>query len=898
MRKIRRFCFIFGLSFLLIGLILPQVKAQQHNIINPAEAIVIAQDQEQASEAKFEEVIAGSERLEGLFTFYHYPDTGAAYIEIYPEDLNQNYLCFSTLESGLGEAGIVGGLELNEFLFQWRRKHDRVQFVLPNINFRTEAGDPQSRSVDRSFSESVLYSLPIVSIHPERKSLLVDVSSLLIGTEDLSGVVQEITSDLDVSYDANKSYINDIKVFPYNIEFESVLGFSGEENSIDSLPDGRSFNLRVRYSFLDIPQTNYLPRLADERVGYFTTLHKNLSNSGNTSGLVRYINRWHLEKQNPSLTLSPPVEPITFWIENTVPYEYRDAIKTGILMWNKAFEQAGFIDAIQVQQMPDDADWDPADVRYNTIRWSTSFQPLFNGYGPSHVNPLTGQILDADIILESNAITELLEDAEIILAQPAEANTTLASLAQSCSAKLHQNTQSSQTRRDLLDTEHLCFNVESQHQFFVGKVALALLQNVPGQTSQTATYINQYLQYLTAHEIGHALGLRHNFHGSTLLTPDALHDTNITRTQGLTSSVMDYLPVNLAPQGYSQGDYYPVIVGPYDDWVIEYGYTDIAAATPTQEKPQLDQIAGRASEPQLSYATDEDMRGVFLDPAANIYDLSQDILQYSQWQLDNARLMWQRLEQRSPQPGEGYDRVRKMFDTVLYYYVSHAKNLTLYLGGQSFNRDRADNPNGRLPFEAIPVEEQRQALQLLGEYIFAEDAFEFSPDLLNQLAPSRWRDWGNPDLYKSLEYPIGDKILWVQNLILWELFSPTRLTRLRDVELTAQPQEVLTLPELFETMQNTIWTEILNTDNQISISIIRRSLQREYLKLLSQIALRQIHVPEDAQTLARYQLKQLNKMLTEVIQKYRDQMDAYTLAHLEVSRDRLIQTLNAQVQSD
>jgi hypothetical protein len=895
-KKIKRFSLSFGLSFLLILLIFPQVKAQQtqsgHNI-------VIAQEQEQ-SKATFDQLIEGSERLEGLLTLYHHPDTGEVYLELYPEDLNQNYLCFSSLESGLGESSIVSGLELNEFLFQWRRRHNKVQFVLPNINFRTDGDDPQSRAVDRSFSESVLYSLPIASIHPDRKTLLVDITSLLMGDQDLSGVSQDIATDFEAAYDSNKSYVNDVKVFPYNIEFESVLGFSGGNNYIDSLPDSRSFNLRIRYSFLAMPQSNYRPRLADERVGYFTTLHKNISHSGGDSAFVRYINRWHLEKQDPTAPLSPPVEPIVFWIENTVPYEYRPGIREGVLMWNKAFEKAGFIDAIQVKQMPDDAAWDPADVRYNTIRWSTSFRPSFNGYGPSHINPLTGEILDADIILESNSIRELIEDAEILLHSSEEAQTSqtaTTSLVQACRGKLSPAAQATRTAAEPRDRGHLCFNAEAQHQFSVGKMALSLLNNT-AIPNATTTYINQYLQYLTAHEIGHALGLRHNFHGSTLLPPEALHNTQITRTQGLTASVMDYLPVNLAPQGQSQGDYYPVIVGPYDDWVIEYGYTPISAAYPTQEQSQLEQIARRASAPELSYASDEDMWGIFLDPAANAFDLSQDMLQYSQWQLDNARLMWQRLESRSPQPGEGYDRVRKMFNTVFYHYAKNANNLTLYLGGQSFNRDRAGDPNGRLPFEAIPIEQQRQALQVLQDYIFAEDAFEFSPDLLNQLAPSRWLDWGNPDLNYSLEYPIGDRILWVQSHILWELFAPTRLTRLRDLELKSQPQETLTLPELFETMQNTIWTEILKTEDEISISMIRRSLQREYLELLSQMALRQMRVPEDAQTLARYQLKQLNKMITQVIQNYPDQMDAYTLAHLEVSRDRIFKTLNAQIQSD
>ncbi len=892
-QKIKKFSLAFGLACLVTVLILPQVKAQYSSHFISRNQVIAAQTEE--SEKSFNQLIEGSEKQEGLFTLYHHPDTGQVYLELYPEQLNKNYLCFTILESGVGESGLIGGVQLEDFLFQWQMRQNKVEFVLPNINFRTQPDDPQSRSVDRSFSQSVLYSFPIASIHPQRQTALIDLGTLLTSDQDLSGIAQKLSSIFDASYsvDADKSYVSDVKVFPANVEIESVIGFSGGDVYIDSLPDSRSFNLKVRYSFLEVPQNHYHPRLADERLGYFITSYKNLSETHPDAQFVRYINRWHLEKQNPSDPLSPPVKPIVFWIENTVPYEYREAIREGVLMWNKAFKKAGFIDALQVKQMPDDATWDPADARYNTIRWSTSFRPTFNGYGPSHVNPLNGQILDADIVLESNSIKTLQDDAEVILNHQLDAYSKSKLYSSSCWSKLHSRNQKRHS-----ETEHLCFQSELNHQLSVGATALSLLENIPLEGDKMKAYIHQYLRALTAHEIGHALGLRHNFHGSTLLPSEKLNNTQITRTQGLSGSVMDYLPVNLAPNGQPQGDYFPVIVGPYDDWVIEYGYTPMAAASPMAEKSLLEPIARRSSQPELSYATDEDMRGIYLDPAANIYDLSQDMLQYSQWQLDNARLMWQRLENYSPPQAQGYDRVRRMFNTVLYYYLKHADHLTLYVGGQSFNRSRAGDPDGRLPFEPISIDQQRQALQILQQYIFAEDAFNFSPELLNQLAPSRWSDWGNPELNYSLEYPIGEQILRVQRWILWELFDSTRLTRLRDSELKAKAHKVLTLPELFETVQNGIWIEILNSNPSLSISSTRRALQREHLDLLSEITLRQITVPEDAHTLAEYQLKQLNKTITQVIQKHRDQMDAYTLAHLEVSRDRIFKTLNAQIQSD
>lgn len=204
---------------------------------------------------------------------------------------------------------------------------------------------------------------------------------------------------------------------------------------------------------------------------------------------------------------------------------------------------------------------------------------------------------------------------------------------------------------------------------------------------------------------------------------------------------MDYLPPNLAPQGVKQGDYFPTNVGPYDDWVIKYGYTPIDAAHPLAERRFLDQIADMSDRPELAYATDEDMFD--LDPNVNAWDNSSDVLRYSQSQLDNARAMWAKLNKRYPVRGESYSDMSDMFDQVFSHYLRHTYYITKYIGGQSFYRDHAGESSNRLPFVPVPVEKQRQALASLEKYVFAADAFNFPPALLNKLAPSRWMHWGS-----------------------------------------------------------------------------------------------------------------------------------------------------------
>ncbi|WP_242040536.1 zinc-dependent metalloprotease [Coleofasciculus sp. FACHB-1120] len=873
--------------------------------INQAAPLQMADAGKVTKKSGFDELVKNTEKVEGLFTLYRNKKTGKIYLEIKPEQLNKNFLGTVTMESGIGERGIYSGVPLNDFLFYFRRVNDNLHFVVRNVNFRTRSGEPQERSLNRAFSDSVLYSLDIKATHPQRKTLLIDMGELLL--TDLPGLTSMLKTFLDTSYrlDSNKSYFDTAKAFPRNIEISSVYGFSStssEDANLATLPDSRALSLKVHYSLSQLPENNgYIPRLADDRIGYFITAYKDFSNDNRREPFVRYIHRWHLEKQDPKASLSPPKKPIVFWIENSVPVEYRDAIREGVLMWNKAFEKAGFKDAIEVRQMPDNATWSPADVRYNTIRWINSLDG-YSARGPSRVNPLTGEILDADIIVDANMVQSIRQRYRTLVESSQSSGTGLFSqiagnpnLCNGLEREGERNSQSSTPDfSQLLQDHDLCYGMEAATQSAMGAIALSLVHNVLPSSNEMKEFVHQYIRHLISHEIGHTLGLRHNFHGSTLLKPEELNNTDITRIKGMASSVMDYVPVNLAPQGVKQGDYYPAVVGPYDKWAIEYGYKPSGAMNFVGEKRFLEQIASKSPQPEYAYATDEDI--LDLDPGASLWDLSGDVLRYSQWQMDNARMMWGRLDKRYPLRGDSYEEMRVLFNTILSYYFSNANLMSQYIGGQSFSRNHAGDPNGRLPFEPVPLEKQRDALTKLGKYVFAADAFDFPPELLNQLAPSRWRHWGNPIPIFRLDYPIHENLLLQQRRVLRSLLSADRLNRLRDIELKTKPGEALTLPELFDTLQNSIWTEVQQSDRKpANISSLRRSLQREHLEIMLGMVLRTESVPEDARTLAWYELQQLRKSLDSASKQ--KNLDTYTKAHLLETRDRINKALNAQLES-
>ncbi|MBD2292074.1 zinc-dependent metalloprotease [Anabaena sphaerica FACHB-251] len=841
----------------------------------------------------FDDVVKDSQKLEGLFTLYRQKETNKIYLEIKPEQLQKNFLATATLESGIGERGIYSGLPLQDFLFYFQRIDKNLQFVVRNVNFRTREGDPQTRSLNRSFSDSVLYNLPIKSIHPQRQTILIDLGDLLL--TDLAG----LSASLELAASPDQPYFGNAKVFPNNLEIESIFNFANsagdsQNPSLNTLADSRGFTIRLHYSLSQLPKNNYQPRLADERVGYFLTAYQDLSINDRNDLFVRYINRWNLEKQDPNAAISPPKKPIVFWIDNAVPFEYRDAIKEGVLMWNQAFLKAGFKDAIEVKQMPNNATWDAADIRYNTIRWINTVDGYF-ALGPSRVNPLNGEILDADILVDASFVRALKNEyRQIVLPNQTKTPTSLSALMQNrplCS-KGDKNPKGLMGNISKLAGEYdLCYGIESANQFAFGSLAMSMLSNTTPSKEQVQDYIHQYLRLIIAHEVGHTLGLRHNFRGSNLLQPEEMNNLEITRTKGLTASVMDYVPPNIAPRGTVQGDYFPSQVGSYDVWAIQYGYTPSGAKSAIAEKPFLAEIAKQSEKPELSYSPDEDTSEI--DPTSAPWDNSGNVLIYSRWQLDNSRVMWKSLNHAYSMSGENYSDLSEQFSTIFGNYLQQLNYTIKYIGGQSFYRVNPGENKGRLPFVAVPVEQQRQALATLQEYVFAEDAMNFSPELLNKLAPSRWRHWGSTPKTGRLDYPIHDLVLFVQSAVLSDLLSSDRLSRMKDIELKSEPGKALTMPELFTTLQTGIWTEVLQPKGKLEISSLRRGLQRQYVNFLTAMVLRKVDVPEDARTLSWYKLKQLDQQLRRVKSD-----DEYTKAHLLETRDRIEKTLNAPLQGN
>jgi hypothetical protein len=657
--------------------------------------------------------------------------------------------------------------------------------------------------------------------------------------------------------------------------------------------DSRGATINIHYSISALPQTGYRPRLADDRIGYFLTVQKDYSKKTDDDRFVRYINRWDLQKADPSADPSPPKKPIIFWIEKTVPFKYRAAIRDGILEWNKAFEKAGFVNAIEVRQQPDNADWEPEDINYNTFRWITASAGF--AMGPSRVNPMTGQILDADIIFDSDFLQAWKNDYETFSPQSIAALTggplDLQSYAEW--AKLQRHDHSSPHCM-------ICqLSAGRSQDIAFGSTALLAKEGVQSE-QEIEKLIMQGLKEVTMHEVGHTLGLRHNFKSSAMLTLEDINNPEKTKEVGLTGSVMDYSPANIAPKGVKQGDYYSTTIGPYDKWAIEYGYKPIAAGSPEGELAELKKIAARSGEPALLYATDEDTRGIDPDPLSNPFDLGKDTLEYAKLRTKMISELWPTILERMVKDGEGFQQARRTFGVLLAQYGRAVFFAARNVGGVYVSRSHKGDKDAPPPFKVVEPQKQRDALALLEEKVFSDKPFQFPPDLLNHLAATRWTHWGNRPPLRT-DYPVHETIAMWQERVLMQLLSPLTLERIYDSELKVPAdQDAFTTAELIRRLTAAIFSEAEKmdageyTERKPAVSSLRRNLQRIYLQRLSQIAMGNSSAPPDVQSVSFAELKSLKEKIDKQLAS-NVQFDTYTKAHLQEASNRIGKVLEARL---
>lgn len=822
----------------------------------------------------FKEVVKDAKEMKGFFTLFQKDEK--VWLEIKPEQLNKPFFFSFNVTDSVGERGLYASQMGDAYQAIFKKIGGQVQLIAKNLRYTATPGTSQAHSVEQAFSDSLLASAPVVSApHPDSKAFLIDASALLFSDIPSYSTRLEFAYRLTYAMDrANTSFtqlnvddtltgigVNSHFFVPRLAAPPLVPSPVPVPQRSATLQDPRSLFVGFYYNFAALPETVMAARNADDRVGHFVTTSQDFTDDVNPKNTRHFVNRWRLEKKDPTAALSEPKQPIVYWIDKNVPEKYRQSVAAGVLEWNKAFEKIGFQNAIVVKQQAETDHFDTLDSHHASIRWFVGADVGF-AIGPSKVDERSGEILDADIgmsdIFARGARRQIAEDSA----------STLAAIGFSLRPEQEYGTQCS-------------FAHDAALEFGFAEDVLEARGELDADGPKAEALAQAYVKDVIMHEVGHTLGLRHNFRASTIYSLKQLQDPAFTKEHGLAGSVMDYIPFNLATKGEAQGEYVMSTLGPYDYWAIEYAYKPLEA---NEEGKELAKIAERSKEPLLAFGTDEDSApGLLADPDVNVFDLGGDPLAYIQKRAQLSRELWDRLQTKQLKEGESYEALRRSFERGMGQFARIVPLAVKYIGGNTFLRDHAGT--NRVPFTPIEAEKQRQALKLIADNLFTAKSFNFPPEFLSRLGVDHFQRIGRTDV------SISTLLLGMQSNALDQLMSDNVAIRLlNNREKVRDPKKVLSLNELYSTLQANIWSE-LNTGSDISSA--RRNLQREHLKRLANMLVRPSpNTPADARSLEREQAVQL---LSSIRRASGKPMSVEAKAHLLESQVTLSEALKASL---
>ena len=681
---VRRLAGIPALAFGVMVLALTPAGAQDPPAATPAQTEVPPQPNRGAppEPRPYERVITKDAKSDdGVFTVHRIGER--LYYEIPAAQLNREFLWVSQIARttiGTGQ----GGQAIGNRVVRWERRGNRV--LLRSIAYNIVAGPtlPIAQAVQAANNDTILMAFNVEAVGTN-DAPVIDVTRLFT-TEvpEFSGRARVRAA----TFDANRAFLERVVSFPENTEVEATHTYSTplQQNSPQgpqanpNLPRPGSSTVVMHYSMVKLPEQPMMPRVFDERVGYFSVQQFDFGRDEHRAQRRRYIARWRLEKKDPALALSEPVKPIVYYVDPATLAKWAPYIKRGIESWQIAFEEAGFKHAILAKDAPskeEDADWSAEDARYSVIRWLPSTTE--NASGPHISDPRTGEVLEADIQFHHN-VMNLVRDWYFVQVGPLDPRAR----------------------------------------------KLPLPDDLMGRL----------LEYVAAHEVGHTLGFQHNMKASSLYPADKVRDREWVKKMGHTPTLMDYSRFNYVAQPEDRIDPADLIpgIGPYDRWATMWGYKPIPdAATPDAEKKTLDHWArDQDATPWLRFSTVDAAGSDPGELAEAVGDA--DAVRSTTMGMKNLERVAGMLLDATTRPGEPYDELEEVYGRLLGQWVREMNHVAAVVGGLD-TRQKVFGQDG-LRFVPISRARQQEAALFLNTHAFATPAFVIKPEILRRIEPA------------------------------------------------------------------------------------------------------------------------------------------------------------------